>query len=112
MPDRRDERPASAQRRPSRIVFLSEYRERTRTSPENQSTGSLRKLGHLRRAVDRWKANGALGLPPQPGEYHLNLGLLLATEIWCGRIRDGHRMPAEPGVILLEFPYKEGKDDG
>ena len=32
--------------------------------------------------------------------------------IWWGQIREGHRMQAEYGVILLEFPYKEGKDDG
>ncbi len=78
------ERPASAQRRPSGVIFLSEYRERTRTSPQNQLTDSLHKLGYLRRAVDRWKANGTVGLPPQPADNDLKLGVLLATEIWWG----------------------------
>ena len=33
-------------------------------------------------------------------------------QVWWDHARLGHRMPAEKGVILLEFPYKEGKDDG
>ena len=35
-----------------------------------------------------------------------------ARQVWWNQARLGHRMPAEKGVILIEFPYKEGKDDG
>ena len=79
-----NERPASGQRRPPGIVFINERRERTRISTENQLIGGLRSLGHLRRDTDGWKADGAIGLPPQPATYELKLGELRATEIWWG----------------------------
>jgi hypothetical protein len=47
--------------------------------------------------------------PPQITDRSL---VKVLRVIWWGQVRDGHRMPAEKGVILLEFPYKEGKDDG
>ena len=39
-------------------------------------------------------------------------GVRYARQVWLHQARLGHRMPVEKGVILLKFPYKEGKDDG
>ena len=47
--------------------------------------------------------------PPQITERSL---VKVLRVIWWGQVREGRRMPAEKGVILLEFPYKEGKGDG
>ena len=43
--------------------------------------GRLRRLAHLRRAIDQWAAGGRAGRLPQPRDFDLRLADLRADEV-------------------------------
>ena len=60
------------------------------SSLQPATNASLRRLGHLRRDLDRWRAAGSRGPMPQPRQFGLRLPPMRAAEIlWPGDLAHG-----------------------
>ncbi len=77
----RERGPAGGDRGTSGNVAGYNGGDTTRNLAQAQ-TDSLKRLAHLRRDTNLWRAKGCTGQPPQPGWYGLRLGELRSTEIW------------------------------